>query len=44
MTLNVVTIDEGVTGSKPNFLKNFLTFERDATNYRGTLLENVKKS
>jgi hypothetical protein len=26
-----------------NKIFNFFTFERDATNYRGTLVENVKK-
>jgi hypothetical protein len=34
---------EAVTGSKL-ILFIFLTFGRDTTNYRGTLVENVKKS
>jgi hypothetical protein len=29
---------------KTNFFRIFLTFERYTTNYRGTLVENVKKS
>jgi hypothetical protein len=35
---------EEVTGSKQKFLFIFLTFGRDTTNYRDTLVENVKKS
>jgi hypothetical protein len=42
MTQNVGTNDEAVTGSK-QFFFIFLTFERDTTNYRGTLVESVKK-
>jgi hypothetical protein len=42
MTQNVGTNYEAVTGSKQkNFI--FLTFGRDTTNYRGMLVENVKK-
>jgi hypothetical protein len=37
-----VTNDEEVTGSKI-FFYIFLTFERDTTKHRVTLLENVKK-
>jgi hypothetical protein len=43
MTQNVRTNDEAVTGPKQFFVLIFLTFERDTTNYRGTLVENVKK-
>jgi hypothetical protein len=44
MTQNVRTSDEAVTGSKQTFFSIFFTFERDITNYRGTLVENLKKS
>jgi hypothetical protein len=35
--------NEAVTGSKQIFVFIFLTFEKDTTIYRGTLVENVKK-
>jgi hypothetical protein len=44
MAQNAGTNYEAVTGSKQNFFSIFLTFERDTTNYRGTLVENGKKS
>jgi hypothetical protein len=44
MTQNVRTYDEAVTGSKQIIFFIFFTFEGDTTNYRGTLVENVKKS
>jgi hypothetical protein len=44
MTQNVVgTYYEGFTGSKQKKLFIFLTFGIDTTNYRGTLVENIKK-
>jgi hypothetical protein len=43
MTQNVGTNDETVTGSKI-FFSIFLTFQRETTILRGTLVENVKKS
>jgi hypothetical protein len=42
-TQNVGTNDKAVTGSKQFFFFIFLTFERETTNYRGTLVEHVKK-
>jgi hypothetical protein len=42
MTQNVGNNDEGVTGSI--FFVICLTFVRDTTILRGTLVENVKKS
>jgi hypothetical protein len=44
MSQNVGYNDEAVTGSKQKLSKIFLAFERDSTSYRGTLVENVKKS
>jgi hypothetical protein len=44
MTQNVGTNDEAVTGPKQIFFVIFLSFERDTTTLRGTLVENVKKS
>jgi hypothetical protein len=43
MTQNVGSNDEAVTGSKQFFCFIFLAFERDTTNYRGVLVENVKQ-
>jgi hypothetical protein len=43
MTQNVGTYDEAVTGSKQIFFFIFFTFERNTTNYRGTLVKNAKK-
>jgi hypothetical protein len=43
MTQNARSNYEAVTGSKLNFFCIFLAFERITTNYRGTLVENVKK-
>jgi hypothetical protein len=43
MTQNVRTSDEAVFGSKI-FVVIILTFEKDTTNLKGTLVENVKKS
>jgi hypothetical protein len=44
MTQNVGTYDEAVTGSKQIFFSFSFLLKRDTTNYRGTLVENVKKS
>jgi hypothetical protein len=44
MTQKVGTNYEAVTRSKQNFFIIFLSFRRDTTNYRGALVENVKKS
>jgi hypothetical protein len=41
MTQNVGTNDEAVTGSEKWVI--FLTYERNTTNLRGTLVENVGK-
>jgi hypothetical protein len=43
MTQNGRSNYEAVIGSKQFFFFIFLTFGRDTTNYRGTLVENVKK-
>jgi hypothetical protein len=45
MRITGVTVyDEAVTGSKQIFFFIFFTVERDTTDYRGTIIENVKKS
>jgi hypothetical protein len=44
MTQNVGTNDKAVTGAKKFFWSFFLTFERNTTVLRGTLVENVKNS
>jgi hypothetical protein len=42
MTQNIRSNAEAVTKSKQIFFI-FLPFERDSANYKGTLVENVKK-
>jgi hypothetical protein len=44
MTQKVMTNDEEATGLKKIFVAIFGTFGRYVTNFRGTFVENVKKS